>query len=157
MGLVYGRFIDRDVCEAIGRFKTTAEIIMAAVHGAGSTFAGHKIMPVRSIMKNLKTNFITTIQSEINTLSPQKLNTFFHIIFYLNCACLFFMTEEDHTNFIKSYYQYPSIRNPEIFKSFLIQSIEESVFETRYLTILKTIDFINQNHTFENITNILLS
>ena len=54
VGLVYGRFIDRDVCEAIGELEATAEIIMAAVHGAGFTFAGHKIMPV------LRFDFITT-------------------------------------------------------------------------------------------------
>ena len=54
MGLVYGRFIDRDICEAVGRFKTTAEIIIAAVHRAGSAFASHKVMPV------LRFNFITT-------------------------------------------------------------------------------------------------
>ncbi len=108
-------------------------------------------------MKNLKTNYINTIQSEINTLTPEKLTTLFHIIFYLNCACLFFMNEESHTQFIQSYYQYPSIRNPEILKSFLIQSIKESVFERRYPTILKTIDLINQNRTFENITKTLIS
>ncbi len=108
-------------------------------------------------MKNLKSNYINTIRSEINTLTPEKLTTLFHIIFYLNCSCLFFMTEESHIKFIQSYYQFPTIRNPEIFKSFLIQSIKESVVETRYPSILKTIDLINQNYTFENITNTLLS
>lgn len=107
-------------------------------------------------MKHLKSNYMNTIQSEINTFTPEKLTTLFHIIFYLNCACLFFMTEESHTQFIQSYYQYPTIRKPEIFKPFLIKSIKESVFETRYPTILKTIDLINQDQTFENIINILL-
>ena len=102
-------------------------------------------------MKHLKTNYINTIQSEINTLSLEKLDTLFHIIFYLNCYSLFFMSEESHIKFIQSYYKYPTIRNPEIFKSFLIQSIKESVFENRYPTILLTIDLINENHTFENI------
>ena len=106
-------------------------------------------------MKNLKSNYINTIQSEINTLSPEKLDTLFNIIFYLNCSFLFFMSEESHIKFIQSYYKYPTIRNPEIFKSFLIQSIKDSVFENRYPTILSTIDLINQNHTFENIINIL--
>lgn len=108
-------------------------------------------------MKNLKTNYINTIQSEINTLSPEKLDTLFNIIFYLNCSSLLFMSEESHVKFIQSYYKYPSIRNPEIFKSFLIKSIKESVFENRYPTILSTIDLINQNHTFENITKTLIS
>ena len=107
-------------------------------------------------MKNLKVNYINAIQSEINNLTPEKLNTLFHIIFCLNCYSLFFMTEESHINFIQSYYKHPTIRKPEILKSFLIQSIKESVFENRYPTILKTIDLINENYTFENITNTLV-
>ena len=108
-------------------------------------------------MKNLKMNYINTIQSEINNLTPEKLTSLFHIIFYLNCYSLFFMTEESHMKFIQSYYQHPTIRNPEVFKSFLIRSIKEFVFETRYPTILSTIDLINQNHTFENIIKTLTS
>ena len=46
VGLVYGRFVDGDVGETIGRFKTAAEIIMATVYGTGSAFAGHKVVPM---------------------------------------------------------------------------------------------------------------
>jgi hypothetical protein len=46
VGLVYGRFIDRDVCEAIGGLEATPEIIVAAVHRAGTAFAGYEVMPV---------------------------------------------------------------------------------------------------------------
>ena len=46
VGLVYGRFVDGDVGETIGRFKTAAEIIMATVYGSGSAFACHKVVPV---------------------------------------------------------------------------------------------------------------
>ena len=45
VGLVYGRFVDGDVGETIGRFKTAAEIIMATVYGTGSAFACHKVVP----------------------------------------------------------------------------------------------------------------
>lgn len=108
-------------------------------------------------MKNLKINYMNTIQSEINNLSPEKLTTLFHIIFCLNCYSLFFMTEESHMKFIQSYYQFPTIRKPEIFKSFLTQSIKEYVFEFRYPNIIKIIDMINDNYPFAEITKTLVA
>ena len=102
-------------------------------------------------MYNLKNNYFNTIRSEINNLSLEKLTTLFHVIFYFNCRSLFYMNEESHMKFIQSYYQHPTIRNPEIFKSFLIQSIKEYVFECRYPTLLLTIDLINEDCTFEEL------
>ena len=103
-------------------------------------------------MKNIKTNYINAIQSEINNLSIERLTTLFHVIFYFNCHFLFYMSEESHMKFIQSYYQHPTIRNPEVFKSFLIQSIKEFVFEYRYPTLLNVIDLINEDCTFEELT-----
>jgi hypothetical protein len=54
--------------------------------------------------------------------------------------------------FIQFYYQHPTIRNPEVFKSFLIQSIKDFVFEYRYPTLLSLIDRINEDCTFEELT-----
>ena len=105
----------------------------------------------------MKKNYLSAIYDNLNLLTIDQLQLLSEVYRQLNCHCNFFMSEESHVKFIQSYYKYPSIRNPEIFKSFLIKSIKESVFETRYPTILKTIDLINQNQTFENITNILLS
>ena len=54
MVLICGRFVDRDIRKAIGGLEASAKIVVAAVYGAGATFAGHKVMPV------LRFNFITT-------------------------------------------------------------------------------------------------
>ena len=106
-------------------------------------------------MKNLKLNYLNTIRSEINTLTPEKLDTLFTLIHYLNVSYLYFMTEESHIQFVQFYYKFPTIRKPDILRSYLFQSIRDFVIETRYPTILKAIDLINENYTFENIINIL--
>ena len=105
------------------------------------------------IVKNLKANYLNTIQSEVNNLSLEKLYTLFHVIFYSNCQSHLYMSEESHLKFVQSYYQHPTIRKPEIFKSFLIQSIKEYVFEYKYPLLLSAIDLINEDFTFEELTS----
>ena len=99
----------------------------------------------------MKQYYINSIRKNINSLNVDQLYTLFHVYLELDSLCDFFMPEETHIQFINSYYNISSIRNPETFKTFMNFSIIRYTSETRYTDVLLAIDMINENCPFDEI------
>ena len=76
----------------------------------------------------MKQFYINSIRKNINSLNVDQLYTLFHVYLQLDSLCDFFMSEESHIQFINSYYNVSSIRNPETFKTFMNFSMNSNNF-----------------------------
>ena len=106
--------------------------------------------------KNLKNNYKSLITNQLNTLTYENLETIFSLYMYLNPNYNFFMPEQTHINFINLYLDTPCNRIPITFKSLIILLTTEFTLESKYPTVIQTIEMIKNNYSFEQIINTLL-
>ncbi len=106
--------------------------------------------------KNLKNNYKSVITNQLNTLTPENLETVFNVYIKLDSICDYFMPEQSHIDFINLYLDTPCNRIPITFKSLIILLTTEFTLESKYPRVIQTIEMIQSNYSFDQIINALL-